>query len=272
MKNSFVAEMDKLRRRPATWVLIAVWTAMSVIFAFITPYVTSLSAPADQQQEALSALLPAQMIGNVISGFPVFGGAIALVLGALVVGSEFSWGTLETIFVQRPSRTSVWSGKLLALAVVVFALVLATFIPGAVSSYTIATIENAPVNWPPVWDFARALAVGWLILTAWAGLGAVLATLLRNSALAIGLGVAYLLIERLIAALAAQSALVDTLSTALLGINAGSLVAGLGSAVGADTPGIAAVVGPTQATLVLAAYVMGSALLSMLIVRKRDVT
>lgn len=272
LANSFVAELDKLCRRPATWVIVAGWATMSIMFAYVVPYTTYTGAPADRQPALLVPLLPDQMIGNVLSGFPVFGGAIALVLGALVVGSEFGWGTLKTVLVQQPNRTGVWFGKLLALSVLVFMLVIATFLPDAVSSYAIATIENAPVNWPSAWKFTRALGIGWLVLAIWAALGAALATLLRNSSLAIGLGLVYLLIERLIVGLSAQSDLLAAVSKALPGTNAGSVVAALATSAESDTPGVVAVVGPTQATLVLAAYVLGFAVLSTLVFLKRDVT
>ena len=109
MISSFVAEMDKLVRRPATWVLVAVWAFAAIAFVYITPYIKyatpSSSVSAAARQALLMGMLPEKMITGVIAGFPIFGGAIALIFGALVVGSEYGWGTLKTVMVQRPGTS-----------------------------------------------------------------------------------------------------------------------------------------------------------------------
>jgi ABC-2 type transport system permease protein len=273
MINSFVAEMDKSVRRPATWVLVAVWAIAAIVFVYLTPYIkyatpaSSVSAAA--RQALLTSMLPEKMVAGVIAGFPVFGGAIALVFGALVMGSEYSWGTLKTVFVQRPSRLSVLSGKLLALGVMQVVFVLAVFVPGAVSSFVVAMVTHSSVSWPEAGDFAQGLGAAWLIMTMWAMLGALFATILRGATLAVGLGLFFLLLEQLFASTASLSELLTNISKALPGSNAGALAAALSPSSG--TPGVAAVVGTTQAILVLAAYVAGFVLLSILLFLKRDV-
>ena len=57
------------------------------------------------------------------------------------------------------------SGKLLALAVMQVAFVLAVFVPGALSSFIVAMVAHAPVRWPSAWDFVQELGAAWLILT-----------------------------------------------------------------------------------------------------------
>jgi ABC-2 type transport system permease protein len=203
-------------------------------------------------------------------GFPVFGGAIALVFGALVVGSEYGWGTLKTVFVQHPGRLQVTSGTLLALALMQIAFVLAVFLPGVMCSFVVASVENTPVVWPSALDFAQGLGAAWLILTMWGMLGALLAALLRGATLAIGLGVFYLLIERLLAGFANLSDIVSAVSKALPGTNAGSLTAAL--APSSTTPGVAAAVGTTQALLVMVDYLAAFVLVGIAPVLRRDVT
>jgi ABC-2 type transport system permease protein len=273
MVNSFVAEMDKLLRRPATWVLVAVWAIAAVSYVYIIPYFTyanpANNVSASARQALLTSMLPEQLIAGVTAGFPLFGGMLVLVFGALVVGSEYSWGTLKTVFAQQLGRSRVLLGKLLALAVMQVAFVLAVFVPGALSSFIIAMVAHAPVSWPSAGGFVQAFGADWLILTMWATLGALLATVLRGATLAIGLGLFYLIFERVIAGFANLSGLLADLSRTLPGSNAGALAAALAPSSGA--PGVAAVVGPTQAILVLVAYVGGFVLLSLLLVLKRDV-
>lgn len=170
--NSFTAEIDKSFHRPAVWILIVVGTTLSVVFNYVVPYVTYATAGSDvsaaAQREALAVLLPGQWIPAIISGFPLFASAIALVLGAIMIGSEFNWETFKTILVQRPGRKSVLSGKFLTLAVAVFVFVLAVFVAGATSSAIVAMIESAPMNWPSIGEFLLAVVAGWFILFVWA--------------------------------------------------------------------------------------------------------
>jgi ABC-type transport system involved in multi-copper enzyme maturation permease subunit len=227
MSKSFVAEMDKLVRRPATWVLVTAWTLAALIFVYLDPYI-KYTSPAStlsgaSRQALLTGMLPEKMVTALIAGFPIFGGAIALVFGALVVGSEYHWGTLKTVLLQRPGRPGIWFGKLLALAVMQAVVVVAVFACGALTSLMVATITHSPVNWPPVGELAQGLGAAWLMLTMWAMLGALLATLLQGATLAIGLGLFYLLVELLFRSTAGRTGPLAVLAKALPGSNAGTL-------------------------------------------------
>lgn len=277
MLNSFVAEIDKLFRRPAIWGIGSVFVLLGLMFNYAIPYFTytnpSGNVSAAEQEKMLAAMLPEQAIGNMISGFPLFGGAIALLLGVLVVGSEYGWGTFKTVYVHRPGKLGILSGKMLALFLILLIFVLVQFSAGTLGSYIVAMVENAPVNWPSMWDLVQALGAGWFILMTWSTLGMMLATLFRGTAMATGLGLVYVLvIEGIIRGFARQSDLLADLVKILPGPNAGSLVASVvPSSLGADTPGVIAVVGGTQATFVLAAYAAGFVLISALLILKRDV-
>ena len=129
----------------------------------------------------------------MIGGFPVFAGALALVLGALVVGGEYGWGTLKTIFTQRPGRLQVMAGQLLGaghdaggVGAGIFDRV------GAVRGRHRAA-EGEPINWPGAGDAARGLASGWLVLMVWCLAGVALAVACRSVAMPIGLGVVWVL-------------------------------------------------------------------------------
>ena len=92
-----------------------------------------------------SSSCPSRSPGTLIAGFPFFGGVFALMLGVFAFGSEYGWGTLKTLFTQAPGRLRVFAAKLAALAIVLVPFVLALFAAGAVASYVIAQIEDAPV-------------------------------------------------------------------------------------------------------------------------------
>jgi ABC-2 type transport system permease protein len=80
---------------------------------------------------------------------------------------------------------------LLALGIVLALLVVLIFAAGAASGYVVGGLEDAPVGWPAAGELARALGAGGLILAIWAALGVLLATLLRSTALSIGIGLVY---------------------------------------------------------------------------------
>jgi ABC-2 type transport system permease protein len=214
MLASLGAELLKIRKRPSTWVLALIWLAIIVLLNYTLTYALLSSAPPpsfpegtpkkqqeqlQQQQEQfqeqqLRFLYPENPVPNLIPGYPNVGAPIALILGALAVGSEYGWSTFKTVLTQRPGRTALFFGKLLALGVVLALLVVLTFATAAASSLVVAVLAGAPVKGAPLGELVRALGAGFLILTTWAAFGALLATLLRSTALSIGIGLVYSLV------------------------------------------------------------------------------
>jgi ABC-type transport system involved in multi-copper enzyme maturation permease subunit len=204
----------------------------------------------------------------------VFAGALALVLGALMFGGEYGWGTVKTMLTQRPGRGSVLAGQLMALAV---ALVIGVAVLTALSAATttgIALAENQPLDWPSAGGLAGGLAAGWLVLMMWATLGAMLGVTLRSVALPIGLGVVWVLgVENLVSAMATSVlTALQPVRDVLPGVNAGSLVAAVMPAqVTEPPPGVTASVSEPRALLTLGLYVVVCAVVAALTYRRRDV-
>jgi ABC-type transport system involved in multi-copper enzyme maturation permease subunit len=277
MWGSVRAELAKLGRRPAVWLLLGVALSLGLTFTYLVPYAgaeageSGAAGGVPNGDRGLAAVLPAELVGNSVAGLPVFLGAIALILGVLAVGGEYGWGTWKTVLTQGPSRLTVYAAKLAALAVATLAGVLAMFAAGALASGVIAAAQRAPADWPPAGEVLVGVAAGWLVAAMWAALGALLAIALRGVALPIGLGLVWLLaVQNLLAAIAAP--LLDwvaDLQTVLPGPNAGSLAAALGAA--ADTPGVAALVGGGRAALVVAGYLVVFVALGGALLRRRDV-
>jgi len=86
--------------------------ALLLAFTELFPFVAYRSATSPKQAATLLApLLPSQLPGHAITGFPVWGGAFSLVLGAVCWGSEFGWGTLKTMLSNRPGRTTCFMAR-----------------------------------------------------------------------------------------------------------------------------------------------------------------
>jgi ABC-2 type transport system permease protein len=273
--GSLRAELLVLRRRASTWILLGIWATLALVFAYVVPYAQHLN---NSTRASLVDVLPTNLVGTLMGGFPFFGGVLALMLGVLAVGSEYGWGTLRTLFTQRPGRLHVFGAKLLALAAALAVFVLVVFALGALASYAIAVREGADVSWPSAWLLLRGLAGGWLILAVWAAFGMLLAVLFRGTALAVGVGILYaLVIEGLLSALATEVSLLDPLVELFVRASGYSLVVGLGaSAEDAGDRGPGSFSGPfvggEQALLVLVSYLALFVLVAGWRLRRRDVT
>ena len=267
------AELLVLRKRVATWVLLGIWTLLAISFAYVIPYVREEEGVGG----GLPRLLPESLAGHVLEGFPFFGGVFALMLGVFAFGSEYGWDTLKTLFTQRPGRLRVFAAKLAALGIALVPFVLALFAAGAVASFIIARIEDAPVHWPSAWLLVRALGAAWLILAVWAALGVALGVLTRGTSLAIGVGILYaLVIEGLLSALTDSVDALQPLTQVFLRANGYSLAAALGAStdsIGSSGPGSfgGPFVGGGQALAVLVAFAAGFAALTGVMLRRRDV-
>jgi ABC-2 type transport system permease protein len=299
MGSSFRAETLKLRKRPATWVLALIWVVI-IAFSYFSTYAFIANAPpsgagpdgeeippeVQEQMQAqdqafndaiLQSLYPENLVSNVLTGGVTnIGAALLLILGALAVGSEYGWGTFKTSMTQRSGRLGVLFGKLLAFAVVLVLFVLLGFAAAALCGFIIANLEDAAVEWPSLAALAKGVGAGTLIFAVWGTLGFALAALFRGTALAIGLGLAWVLaVENLISGLAGPNSDNETLETirkALPGENSFSLAQSFGSALPEEfTGGFQPLVDADQAVWVLATYCAGFILISALLVWRRDV-
>ncbi|MBA3789865.1 MAG: ABC transporter permease [Actinomycetota bacterium] len=287
MLASFGAELLKIRKRPATWILALVWFILIVLFGYLFTYSFAANPPdrpedqppqVQQQEEAfneqiLNGLLPENLLENLFAnGVFSLGAAIVLILGAMAAGSEYSWGTMKTSLTQRPGRLGMLSGKALALALFIVLFVLLGLAAGAMSSYTVALLEDASINWPPLEELAKAAGVGVLTFGAWGFLGFALGMLFRGTALAIGLGLAWALaVENTIALLPIESDWWESFRRLTLGENTSSV----GSIFGSPNPSFSipeTLVEPERAAITLGLYVAVFAVVSLVLLLRRDVT
>lgn len=274
------AELLKLRKRPAVWVLGGAWLGLTLFFGYALPYISYRTGTATGPSEGppaqlLAEMLPAATVPSVLAGYPLFAGALVVILGALMTGGEYGFDTWKTVLTQRPGRLAVLGGMLGALAVVIVTMVLTTFVVGAGAGSLVAAVESAPGGFPPVTEVLRGLGAGTLIMLMWGLLGALAGIAFRGTALAVGLGLVWALVLENLLRLSAQLVDVfDSVQRVLPGVNAGSLVAalgGVGQGEATGTPGVGAVVGGGQAAVVLAVYAVAFVLIAATMLRRRDV-
>jgi ABC-type transport system involved in multi-copper enzyme maturation permease subunit len=281
LTGCFSAELLKLRKRTAVWVLGGILVAIVVLLIYGISYAVLRSPamvgrlpPGETSRDLMRVLFPFNFVATAAQQTSGLGGALAVILGVLSIGSEYGWGTLKTILSQRPSRADTFVGRLLALVVVTGVFTLLTFAACAVCSALIGALEGAGGGWPDAGEILRAFLAGWLITTFWACFGMMLATLFQQSALAIGIGLVYsILFEGLVFGLLRGLSLVENIEKAFPGVNATALagsfrVSGVVAERGAQAQ---ALVGADQAALVLAAYLLACVIVAGVVLQRRDV-
>jgi ABC-2 type transport system permease protein len=196
-------ESYKLYKRPAVWVCIALLLVLAVGLGYLTFYLVYTYSPASGNtglpkgvtlKDFKIALYPAALVKYTLNTWDTLGGVFALILGVLCQGSEYGWGTIKTLYTQRPGRLAMLAGKLGALSLVVLIMVLALFAVDALASYVVASIDGKSTAFPAAVDVLKGVGAAWLIFEFWAVFGFALATIFRQSAMAIGLGLAYAIV------------------------------------------------------------------------------
>ena len=191
------AELLRLRKWPAVWVTIGAWLALTAMFGYLFNYVSYTTGVHQLRQrggepgEPAGRDPPGERDHVLLQGMPMFGGALMMVLGAIVAGNGYGWGTWKTVFTQGPSRRSVVTGSLAALTAFVVLTVLATLALCFGLSLLVAAVESQAVTWPSVGDLGVSLGAGFLVMEMLALVGYLLGTLARGPALSVGLGLVW---------------------------------------------------------------------------------
>ena len=286
MLAAFSWESYKLYKRPAVWVCIGLLLFLAIGLGYATFYLVYTFAPARSStglppgvtlKDFKIALYPISLVKYTLGTWDTLGGVFALILGVLSQGSEYGWGTVKTLYTQRPGRVALLLGKLAALSLAVLVLVLGLFAVGAISSYVVASIDGKSTAYPDSIVLLKGLASGWLIFEFWAIFGFALATLFRQSAMAICLGLAYaIVIEGIIFSVAANVGgdTVKQVESWFPVANTGYLSASFGAAVPEAMAKTIAkpVADANHAVIVLLVYLTVFIAGSAVLVRARDVT
>ena len=285
MLAAFRGELFKVVRRPAVWVCIVALIVLAVAFSYVLLGLVYSHPPKGSNQNLppgttlsifLVTLYPINFVKETLSTWAALGGVFALIIGVLVQGSEFGWGTVKTLYTQRSGRLAMLTGKLGALAVVVLLMVVGLFVATGAASLVVASLEGADTSFPPADVIAKGLAACFLIYAFWALFGVVLATLFRQSAMAIGLGLAYALVfENLVFGLLSLIGgnTINQIHQWFPIANGGYLVDSFGAVrVRGINTGVIPFADATHAVTLLLVYVAAFIVLSAWVLRTRDVT
>ncbi|MDQ0994690.1 ABC transporter permease [Streptomyces sp. V3I7] len=281
MNGVLQAELLATRKRPGVWIVGGAWAGLAVAFGMVVPYIVWLAVrnhptgSSGDPEKLISGLLPDRFLSGTVDLYPMFGSALMLILGAVLVGGEYRWETWGTLLVQGPGRGSAVLGKAAATAVAVLCITVLVLAASAGASALVAAVTGRSAPWPDAATLLGGVGAVWLISMAAASVGILLSILLRGTGPAIGVGLLWLLaVENLVTGLAGTLPALKGVQRLLIGPSAGSLATALDPSgkPNASVPGVVSVSGPLTASLVLAAYVVVCLAVSSALVSRRDVS
>jgi ABC-2 type transport system permease protein len=196
------AELLVLRKWRVVWMLVALSPAIvlvqSYVFGFleyllVTPaeaMAMNLGSPPQQ----LGPLFPSQAVIVAVSQFEIT--LPFLLLGAVVAGSDWSFGTVTTALLQGPGRVRSTLGQVLAVMTAAAVSVMATFAVAWVAAEFVwwrtgLTGRLAATPAPTVMHSFEAVGVGLLVGFVYSGLGLLLGVTGRSAAAGLAGAVAF---------------------------------------------------------------------------------
>ncbi len=201
MAGAFASEWVKLRRRSMLlWGLggALLFTVLATVLTIERAQRVFTPGRGDRGFHVTAAQLsqPDGLVHGVIEVSNLVG-IVALCLFAGAVATEYSQGTLRNLLVREPRRARLLSGKFLALALfVAIAVVLAIAVAAGVA-FALAPSKGIDTSaWTGstgLGDLGQSMLHVYLTAIGYGVLGTALAIGLRSPALAIALGVAYML-------------------------------------------------------------------------------
>jgi ABC-type transport system involved in multi-copper enzyme maturation permease subunit len=189
----FVSGLQKLTTRMATLLTFGLLAGLLVM---IDLAVATTGGRGGQEGGNPLALITFPGAYDLILSFLFgLGGLFAVIYGAAIAGSEWTWGTLKTAVVRGESRSRYLLATFAAIAVVLAVGLFIAFAIGVAAAAVSATI--AGVGLAGIGDTAalgrlpELFARGWVAITATAALGFAVATLARSQLAGIGVGIAF---------------------------------------------------------------------------------
>ena len=188
--NLFFSTVRRLVRRPATWVTFGLLAALNVLI-LLAVAVTRGGGEAAFDPLALVTFpgAYAQILGFTFG----LGALFALIYGAAIAGSEWSWGTLKAVVARGESRALYALATFAGIAFVAVVALLVSFGIGVLGGIAGATL--AGVSLDGLGDAAALMALpdsfarGALGIVTLSGLGFGIATLARSQLAGIGVGI-----------------------------------------------------------------------------------
>jgi hypothetical protein len=243
-------------------------------FSMGIPFVVYMSLRSDPTQDVdglRSIVLLENAPATALGSYPMFGAAIMLVIGVLVAGPEFRWGTWTARFSQGPSRAEVVMAKA-SVAIITTGIVVAVALIAAIVVSAALTLSlGSTTTFPGLGSLVTCFGASWAISAAWAIVGLGTSIVFRGTMAPVAVGLVWILaVENIVAGLATMLTWFAPVRWLTLGAASGSLAAAAGA--DASTPGVAGVLNPVMAALLIIVYCIVFCGVAVILMKRRDIT
>jgi ABC-2 type transport system permease protein len=265
----FRAGLRKLVRRPATWVTFGLLVGLlALIYLAVGATARSTASNGNGGAQALLLLTFPGAYALLLSFILGLGGLFAMIYGAAIAGSEWSWGTLKAAVARGESRSRYQLLSFASIAVMIGIGMLVAFVIGIVVAIIAAGLAGVATGGlgdsSTLGTLPELLARGWLALGEAAALGFAIATLARSQLAGIGVGIAVYFGEQF-----AGIFLPDIVK--YLPFNAASAVVATSSSAAGRGPSVSRL-DPNTAVLVVAAWLIGALIVTALYTERSEIS
>ena len=191
----FASGLRKLVRRLATWVTFGLLAGLLVLILIAVGATAARTGASSPQREATLTLITFPAAYDAMLSFILgLGGLFAVIYGAAIAGSEWTWGTLKNAVARGESRSRYTLLSFAAIAAVIAVGLVLAFVIGVVAAFigaNLAGVSTAGLNDPATLGRLPAqFARGWLAIIEEGALGFAIATVARTQLAGIGAGIA----------------------------------------------------------------------------------
>ena len=187
-------QLGRLLRRPASWVTFGLVAGL-MSFVFVAIGATAQSLGDEPGSGAVLAILTFPGAYDAVLSFLVgLGGLLAVIYGAAVAGSEWTWGTLKNAVARGESRAGYVIALFVAIAIVLAVGLVLAMAVGIAAAAVGASLAGIPTDGlsdaATLSALPEKLARGWLGISEAGAIGFAIATFTRSQLAGIGVGIA----------------------------------------------------------------------------------
>jgi ABC-2 type transport system permease protein len=271
----FLSGLRKLTRRPATFVIFGLLVGLLVLIVLAVGATANSGMGTGGGPNGRAAAKQLVTFPGAYDRMLQFilglGGLFAMIYGAAIAGSEWSWGTLKSAVMRGESRVRytllsfasigllIGVGLVIAFGIAVIAAVVGAHLANVSTSGLgdTATLGHLP----------ERLLKGWFAVIEEAALGFTIATLARSQLAGIGVGIAFYFGETF-----AGIFLPDVVKYMPFSVANASVATGSGQGFGGGGGATIATLPPDQALVMVALWLVGALFVAALYSDRAEIT
>lgn len=267
----FLAGLRKMVGRPASFVSVGLLVGLLGLIIIASATVGQESDDPEGRVASRLLLTFPGAYDFVLSFLFGLGGLVAVIYGAAVAGSEWTWGTLKNAVARGESRSRYMLSTFVAIALMIAIGLAISFALGvllALLGANIAGVSTSGLSDPDHLARLPAMAArGWFAVVEQAALGFAIATLARSQLAGIGAGIAFYFGEGFASIFLPDFIQYMPFAAARASIETGGSEGGFGGG-----GGVVEALPPDTALLLVGAWLVGSLVVTVLFTERAEIT